>query len=338
MRIIIIISIMLTALFSDIKVVTDRSDFHLKQIAKDFERETGTKVSIFYTKKGLLQRAKADDYDVIISKNSSEIVAAKEAGMVKMLPQSMYHMLDVNVKDEDFTWFNMSYRIRAFYVKKGFDNPPLSYSDLANPAYKGKICTRKHTHNYNLELYGNLLDNYGEKEFKKWFAMFNSNLARKPVGNDRNQVKGIFEGECEIAIANTYYMGLMLNNPKQKAWTDSVDLIIPNQHNAGFLSGDDFMKDYKFRGDGAIGIFSGVALLNESRKETESFLHFLISPAVQKGLSKYNYEYPIENENIGKDANGYGSFQGLTFKDIKMEENKQNKLFHLRKDVYRLIK
>jgi iron(III) transport system substrate-binding protein len=317
---------------ADLNVITDRSDFHLKQLAKDYQRESGEKVNVFYTKKGLLQRASVEDYDVVITKNSSEIVAAKEKGMLKMLPESMYHSLDINNKDIDFTWFNMSHRIRAFYVKKGMENPPLSYSDLANPEYKGKICTRSHTHNYNLEMYGYLLDSYGKKDFENWFNLFKQNLARKPVGNDRNQVKGVYDGECEIAIANTYYMGLMMNNPKQKSWTEAVDLIIPNQN------GERDYDDYMYSENGAISLYSGVGVLKKSKRNVEPFLKYLISKTAQKGLSRQNFEYPLDRENVGKTANQFGKFQGLEYKDIKLRFSKQNELYHLRKEVYKIIK
>ena len=184
-KLFVVLGLLVSLATADVNVITDRSDVHLKQITKDYTAKTGEKVNIFHTKKGLLQRAQAEDYDVIITKNSSNIVAAKEMGLLKLLPKSMYHDIDVNFKDIDFTWFNMSYRIRAFYVEKGFKNPPKEYSDLSKPQYKGKICTRSHTHNYNLELYGHLLAEMGKDEFTKWFKAFNSNLARKPVGNDR---------------------------------------------------------------------------------------------------------------------------------------------------------
>ena len=328
--------LLVTVSFAEINVITDRSDFHLKQIAKDFERETGEKVNIFYTKKGLLQRTEVGNYDVIITKNSSEIVAAKERGLLKMLPSSMYHELDVNYKDKDFTWFNMSHRIRAFYVKKGMKNPPITYEDLADPQYKGKICIRKHTHNYNLELYGHLLADMGKKNFVEWFKKFNSNLARKPSGNDRNQVKGVYLGECEVAIANTYYMGLMMNNPKQKAWAESVDLIIPNQEK---VSKNSLIPDhYQFNECGAIAIHSGVAVLANAKNDPEKFLKFLISDPVQKGLSKNNFEYPLDPMNIAEVANSFGKFQKLEYKDIKIRFSKQNDLYKLRKEVHKIIK
>lgn len=327
-----VLGLLVSLTTADVNVITDRSDFHLNQIVQDYSNKTGEKVNIFFTKDGILQRAQAENYDVMITKNSSNVVAAKELGLLKMLPESLYHDLDINFKDIDFTWFNMSYRIRAFYVKKGFKNPPMTYDDLAKPQYKGKICIRSHTHEYNLELYGHLLTEMGKDEFTKWFKAFNSNLARKPVGNDRNQVKGVFKGECEIAIANTYYMGLMLNNPEQKAWTESVDLIIPNQ------TYDYEIDDYKFNEYGAIALFSGVGVMNHSKNDPTKFLKYLLSPTTQKGLSTHNFEYPLDAVNIGETANHFGKFQGLEFKDIKLRFSEQNELYELRKEVYKIIK
>jgi len=321
---------------AEINIVTDRSDFHLKEIAKQYQKKYNEKVRVFHTKKGLLQRAKLEKYDIIITKNSSVIVAAKKMELLTVLPTNIYHDLDVNFKDRDFTWFNMSYRIRAFYVKKGFKNPPLTYKDLAKPEYKGKICIRKHTHNYNLELYGHLLDRYGKEEFTKWFKAFKSNLARKPVGNDRNQVKGIYDGECEIAVANTYYMGLMMNDSVQKKWAASVDLIIPNQ-NLDF-DNNVYPDDYPFREGAAIALFSGVGVKPNYSKNTPRFLKFILSDPIQKSLSTVNFEYPLDAKNIGKTASQFGKFQGLKFKDIKLGFSKQDELYDLRKEVYKIIK
>lgn len=323
--VIVALSVIFVSLTSaaDLKILTDRSDFHLTKIVKDFEKKTGKTVELTFVKKGIIERAQSGDYNIMISKDSSEVIAAKQMGMLQPLPASLYHDLTVDFKDaESYKWFIMSYRIRAIHVKNDIKDAPMSYEDLAKPQYKGRICTRSHTHNYNLELYGTLLKDMGKDKFTKWFKAFDSNLARVPAGNDRNQVKGVFQGECDIAIANTYYRGLMLDNPEQKPWADATTMIIPNQG----------VND-----SGAIALFAGVGTLSDNPLVTE-FYKFILSDDVQKGLSLHNYEYPLEVKNVSPTVYKYGSEQGLNFSTIKLHENIQDKLYNLRKEAYKIVK
>jgi iron(III) transport system substrate-binding protein len=296
-----VLSIGLSA--TEIKLLTDRSDVHLKDLVEIYNKSTSDNVTLEFVKNGILERAKSGHYDVIISKG-------------------MYHYIDTEFKDIDYTWFNMSYRARAIFVRKGFKNPPMTYADLAKPEYKGKICIRSFTHNYNLELFGTMLSDMGTEDFTKWFKAFESNLARKPAGNDRNQVKGIYDGVCDIAIANTYYYGLMLDDKEQKNWANSVDMIIPDQ-------GDD--------DNGAISLFSAVGVLSDSKK-VKRFLEYLISDETQKYLSVHHHEYPLEIGNAAPDVRHYGKFTGVSLDTLKKHKNIQNDLFKYRKEVYGIIK
>jgi len=305
-----------------IKVITDRSDFHLNEIIETFNKKSEIDIEVFFTEKGLLERAKIGGYDIIISKNSSEIIAAKHMGLLKTIPSEIYKGINPAFKDPNAQWVNMSYRIRAIFVKKGFKNPPMNYSDLAKPEYKGKICIRKFTDNYNLDLFSTLYDDYGAEKFKVWIKAFNSNLARNPAGNDRSQVKAIYENECEIAIVNTYYMGVMLEDPEQKKWAESVDMIIPNQSK---------------KTSGAIMIYSGIGIMNDSSNVTK-VLKYLLSDEVQKELSVHNYEYPLNPKNTSETVIKYGSFQKLNNTTIQLHKNIQEELFNIRKTIYPIVK
>ncbi len=307
---------------ADLKIITDRSDFHLNTIVKDFEKMTGKTVELTFIKEGIIEKAQTGAYDIIIAKDSSDVVFAKEIGMLKKLPTSINKDISKAFIDPEQKWFVMSYRIRAFHVKNGMINPPLSYEDLAKPEYKGKICIRSLTHNYNLELFGTLLSDWGEEKFTKWLKDFNGNLAKIPAGNDRSQVQDVYNGTCEIAIANTYYRGIMLEDPKQKAWAESTYVIIPNQG-----------KNDK----GAIALYAGVGTLTNNFLIAD-FYRFILSNDIQTGISLHNYEYPLNLNNTSTIVNSYGSEQGLNATTIKMHDNNQNYLFELRKDAYKIIK
>ena len=121
-----------------------------------------------------------------------------------------------------------------FYSKARVKPGELStYEDLANPKWKGRICIRSGSHDYNLALFGQFLASYGEARARALIAGISANLARTPKGGDRDQAKGIFEGKCDIAVMNTYYHPMMAANPEQKAWADAVGLFFPDQAGNG---------------------------------------------------------------------------------------------------------
>lgn len=322
MILIFICSLFSHALAADLNIITDRSDFHLTEIVKTFEQNTGKSVDLFFVKEGIIEKAQSGKYDIMISKDSSDVVAAKEIGMLKRLPSSINKEISKNFIDKDQTWFLMSYRIRAFHVKSSITDAPLSYEDLAKPQYKGRICNRSLTHNYNLELFGILLSDWGEEKFTNWLKDFNNNLAKIPAGNDRSQVQDVFNGICDIAIANTYYRGVMLSDPNQKAWAEATTVIIPNQGQ------DD---------SGAIPLYAGVGTLTNNILIAD-FYRYILSNNVQKSLSLNNFEYPLVLGNVSDAVNNYGVEQGLKATTIKMHKNNQNELFELRKQAYKIIK
>jgi iron(III) transport system substrate-binding protein len=305
-----------------IHVITDRSDAHLLDLTSKFEKESGVEVNLTFVKNGIIEKVKSYDYDAIISKDSSELVAAKDEGLLHTIDDSVLDNIPTNFKDIDKQWFNMSYRIRSFHMKKGLTDAPTSYEDLAKPQYKNRICIRSLTHNYNLEMYGTMLSYMGEEKFTNWFKGFKSNIVKdSAAGNDRTQVKGVYDGECDIAVANSYYRGLMLQDPEQKKWAEATYLYIPNQEN----------------GRGAIALYSAVGSLSDNTNN-KTFLNYLISKETQQQLSYDNYEYPIKTENTSPTVKQYGDAQKLDYKSIKLFDNVQNDLFELRKKAYLIIK
>ena len=109
----------------------------------------------------------------------------------------------------------------------------ISYEDLILPQYKGRVCTRSGFHPYNISLFSALIAHHGEDWFEDYIVKLKANLARKPQGNDRDQVKAIYAGVCDLSIGNHYYYFKMMNDPSQKIWLDEVSLIFPNQDTYG---------------------------------------------------------------------------------------------------------
>ncbi|MDP7152197.1 MAG: extracellular solute-binding protein, partial [Paracoccaceae bacterium] len=153
-----------------------------------------------------------------------------------------------------------------------------TYEDLADPKWKGRICTRSGTHAYNVALTSAILNYYGEDGAKDWLEGVKANLARKPQGNDRAQVKAIWAGECDIAIGYTYYMGKMLEDPEQAQWANSVNIVFPTFENAGTHVN-----------------ISGVAMTKYAPNPENALklMEYLTSPEAQEIYATANYEYPI---------------------------------------------
>jgi iron(III) transport system substrate-binding protein len=288
-----------------IKVISDRSDFHLRSVIEQYGKDAGVKVEILYLKEGLLARLQSRrEADVVIVSNSSEIIMADELGLLASLPKK-FNRPDIDPKffGKKGNWFNMSYRIRAIIVKKGEADYPKTYEELANSKYAGKICLRPLNHVYNLELVSYMLAKHGQEYTAKWLKGLKNNLARKPAGNDRAQAKAIHDGECSIAVVNTYYMGLMLQNIEQRSWAEKVNLLLPNQE-----------------GDGALAMRSavGITKAGQDKPAVAMFLDYLMSPIIQQYLSSTNFEYPAVGRTSSPVVESFGAFQKIKSSDIKL--------------------
>ena len=314
----------------EINIVTDRSDSHLTTIAKQFEEETWVKVNISRIDKWLLSKIenRENEGDIYITKSSTEIIKAADKDLLAKIPADLVANVDDLHKGDE--WVNMSFRDRAFYIKKGVKDFPHTYEGLANPKWKGKLCIRPLTHHYNIEMISNMLVKHGEEYTKAWLDGLIKNMARKPTWNDRAQVKGIYDGVCEFSVWNTYYMGLMLENPEQKPWADNVNLFFPNQE----------VKDEEHV-DGAIALYSAIGVNKNSinKKPVQEFLIYVLSPASQQLITDATYEYPIvkdvpvENE-IVKD---FGKFQNLKPNEIKQTTISQEETAKVRDQVLKII-
>jgi iron(III) transport system substrate-binding protein len=157
----------------------------------------------------------------------------------------------------------------------------ISYEELAEPKWKGKVCLRSGQHPYNLGLIAAMIARRGEEKTKEWLAGLKANLAVRPAGNDRSQAKSVHAGECDVAIANTYYMGKMLTNteePEQQEWAKSVRILFPSSPEMGTHVN-----------------ISGMLLARHAphRENGVKLMRFLAEPAAQELYAEGNFEYPV---------------------------------------------
>jgi iron(III) transport system substrate-binding protein len=194
-------------------------------------------------------------------------------------------VLEANIpegfRDAGGQWFGLTSRARVVYASKdrAKDGDVTTYEDLADPKWKGRICTRPGTHDYNLALMAGMIAHHDEAFTKTWATGVKANLAKRPEGNDRDQVKAIWAGQCDISLGNTYYMGQMLADPEQAEWANSVRIVFP-----------------VFEGGGTHVNISGVAMTKAAPNHDAALklMEFLASDEAQTIYAGINHEFPVK--------------------------------------------
>jgi len=291
-----------------LKVYSERQPQLIEPLMKEFEIQTGIAVEWIYSQKGLVQKIILERNnpvaDIFLSSDISHLIDIADAGAtIKLTPKS-------NIPDylQTDDWVALTKRARVFYVSKDLNLKNLDYEDLVLPEFQGRICTRSGFHPYNVSLFASLLEHHDEQWLEDYLIQLRSNLARKPQGNDRDQVKAIYGGVCDISLGNHYYYFQMLNDENQKVWLDQATILFPNQTNRG-----------------AHVNISGIALLNEKTKtDSELLLNYLISEAAQEIYANENDEFPI-SVNIQPSARVQSISNHIIFDELDLQKIADNR-------------
>jgi iron(III) transport system substrate-binding protein len=256
-------------------------------LLKAFTAKTGIETNIIYANAGLEERIQAEGAnspaDVLFTVDIGRLTEAKERGItasVNVADVKELAAIPANFRDPEGHWFGLTLRGRVVYAsKERVKQDSFTYAELADPKWKGKICTRSGQHVYNVSLVASVIAHKGEAATEEWLKGVRDNLARKPAGGDREQVRDVQAGLCDIAIANTYYMAAMLRDPKQKEWADSVRIIFPDAATTGTHVN-----------------VSGVSLIKSAPNKAAALklMAFLASDEGQKMYAEANSEYPID--------------------------------------------
>ena len=285
-------AITLTAIFlaplafaQEVNVYSHRQPSLIQPLTDAFTAETGIDVNVAFLDKGMIERLIAEGdrspADVILTVDISRLARAVEAGVTQPITsETLSANVPAEFHDPDGHWWGLTTRARIVYASKSrvVEGEITTYEDLANPKWTGRICTRSGTHAYMIGLTSAVIAHLGEDAAATWLAGVKANLARRPQGNDRAQVKAIWAGECDIALGNTYYMGAMLADPDQVEWANSVNIAFPTFENGGTHVN-----------------VSGVAMTKAApnRENAMQFIEFLASPKAQEIYASVNHEYPI---------------------------------------------
>lgn len=211
----------------------------IEPLLQAFTAKTGITTNVVFAKEGLIERLAAEGLnspaDVLLTNEFGLLTQAAAAGVTAPVTSDVItKQVPAELRDPAGHWIGLSRRARVIFASKDrVAQDQITYEELADPKWRGKICSRSGQHTYNVALVAAMMANLGEEKAEAWLAGFKSNLARKPAGGDREQVRDVQAGLCDIAIGNTYYMLAMLKSPEQKPWADAVKILFPNAADRG---------------------------------------------------------------------------------------------------------
>lgn len=269
-----------------VNVYTYREPGLIQPLLDRFTEESGIKTNVLFAADGLIERVQAEGElspaDVIITVDIGNLANAKELGVTQPIPAEALARVPAQYHDPDGQWVALSLRARVFYASiDRVTHTALTYEDIAKPEWKGRLCTRSGLHAYNIGLIATRIAHWGVDKTRDWLIGVRDNLSRPPTGADRDQVKAIFDGTCDLAIGNTYYMGLMMTNeaePEQKDWAASARIIYPDA-----------------TGDGTQVNLSGAVITKyaPNKANADKLVDFLLSDEAQHIYASGNYEFPV---------------------------------------------
>lgn len=255
----------------------------------EFTRQTGIAINrIEGGEDALIERIRNEGArtpaDVLITVDAGRMWRAEEAGLLQGVKSKVLESrIPAHLRDPDGMWFGFSVRARVIMYDKSKVKPAeiARYEDLADPKWKGKLCARSGSHVYNLSLTASMIGAMGEARAESWAKGLASNLARTPRGGDTDQIAGVASGECQIALANTYYFARLARSakPEERRITEKVGVIFPNQA----------AKD---RGTHVNISGAGVIKTAPHRENAVLFLEYLASDSAQRYFTEGNNEWP----------------------------------------------
>lgn len=312
-----------------LRLISDRTDQGtLRPLLDGFEAKTGVKVEGVFMDQGLVNRleSRPTEADVVITKDAELLEIAANRGLLEPLRSSRVNdAVPPEFRDPGDRYVVDAYRARVVFYSKARVKPSelSSYENLADPRWKGRLCVRSGSHDYNLALFGQFFASYGADKARQVISGIAANLARTPKGNDREQARAIFEGKCDVALMNTYYHPLMAANPDQKAWADAVGVYFPSQDGKGTF----IMRS-------AVGITKASA----NRELAVQLVEYLVSREGQQLMVDRTKQYSVRRDVAAHPLMvRLGNEQGLSEGRFKMDFVPLLSLAGKREDAIRTV-
>lgn len=256
----------------------------IEPLLKAFTAKTGIETNVIYSNAGLIERMVAEGAnspaDVLLTNEFGWLSQAVAAGVTAPgATGTINKAVPAELRDPNGHWIALTRRARIVYASKDrVKQDSITYEELADPKWKGKICIRSGQHTYNIALIASMIANIGEEKTEAWLTGVKANLARKPAGGDREQVRDVHAGLCDLAIGNTYYMAAMLKSPEQRPWAEAVKMLFPNAEGRGVHINISGMARAAHAPNG---------------ENAAKLMEFLVSAEAQKLYADVNGEYPV---------------------------------------------
>ena len=292
-------------LANEVNVYSAREEQLIKPLLDAFSKDTGIKINLVTGDDDpLLERLKREGVnspaDVLITADAGRLHRAVENGSLQPIQSAKLNQaIPAHLRDAGNQWFGLTYRARVlFYNPATVKAADLSsYEDLADPKWKGRICVRSSNSIYNQSLLASMIAAKGITAAEQWAQGLVANFARPPNGGDRDQIKAVASGQCDVAIANTYYYAQMLygGDAAQKAAASKVKIFFPNQADRGThinISG------------------AGITTSAKNKDNAIKLLEYMVLDDAQRWYSTTNGEYPVKRGiEASPELKSWGTFK-----------------------------
>ena len=308
-----------SVLANEVNVYSARDEQLIKPLLNAFSKDTGIKVNLVTSDDDpLLERLKREGAnskaDVLIMADAGRLARAVQYGVLQPIQSPrLQHVIPAYLRDPANRWFGLTSRARVIFYAKGRVNPNeiKSYEDLTQAKWKERLCVRSSNSIYNQSLVASMIAHQGEAKASQWVKGLVQNFARPPSGGDRDQIKGLASGECDVALGNTYYYAQMLfgGDSSQKVAATKAGIIWPNQSTTGThinISG------------------AGVTTSAQNKANAIKLLEYMTLDDAQRWYSTVNGEYPVTNKALTSDQlKSWGNFKADTLNLGKLGQYNQ---------------
>lgn len=292
-------------LAEEVNVYSAREEQLIKPLLDAFSKDTGIKVNLVTGDDDpLLERLKREGVnspaDVLITADAGRLYRATQNGSLQAIQSAKLNQaVPANLRDPENRWFGLTYRARVIFYNKDKVKPNelSTYEALADPQWQGRVCVRSSNSIYNQSLLASMIQADGAGQAENWAKGLVNNFARAPAGGDRDQIKAVAAGQCDVALANTYYYAQMLygKDAAQKAAASKVGLFWPNQNNRGThinISG------------------AGVTTAAKNKENAIKLLEYMVLDDAQRWYSSTNGEFPVKpGTTASPELQSWGNFK-----------------------------
>jgi iron(III) transport system substrate-binding protein len=283
----------------ELVIYSARSHYGEEQPFEDFAEGTGTSLRIRGgSASELYERLKSegDDTpaDVLITVDAANLWRAKEAGLLEPLHSPRIDSaVPPELRDPDGTWFGLLLRARTIMRSTERVGPEevTTYEGLGDPRWKGRLCLRSGTSEYNVSFVADRMAKDGraatERMLRRW-------MANDPIilGSDTDVLEAIADGDCDVGLTNHYYLERELADdpdfPVAAVWADQ-------------------------QGRGTHVNLSGIGVVRGSDRadDARALIEYFLRPAQQRVFVENNHEFSVRGATDFKrdpiDVEGAGS-------------------------------